>query len=177
MVIVSGHLAVEHEHPGRSSRRPVQKIQAEAHGDQHDDGHDHGSVRSYLTGFILSVILTAIPFAIVMAGGFESRFLTAAVVVGMAIVQILVADVSMSLDNVLAVAGAAHGHTTVLIVGLVLSIALMGLASTWIARVINRYPWIAWAGLLVILYVALKMIWEGWHEVQPEILAYVTAAL
>jgi cytochrome o ubiquinol oxidase subunit IV len=64
--------------------------QAEAHGDQHDDGHDHGSVRSYLTGFILSVILTAIPFAIVMAGGFESRFLTAAVVVGMAIVQILV---------------------------------------------------------------------------------------
>lgn len=64
--------------------------QAEAHGDQHDDGHDHGSVRSYLTGFILSVILTAIPFAIVMAGGFESRFLTAAVVVGIAIVQILV---------------------------------------------------------------------------------------
>ncbi|GHG14934.1 cytochrome o ubiquinol oxidase subunit IV [Paracoccus aerius] len=64
--------------------------QAEAHGDQHDDGHDHGSVRSYLTGFILSVILTAIPFAIVMAGGFESRFLTAVVVVGMAIVQILV---------------------------------------------------------------------------------------
>ena len=63
---------------------------AEAHGDHHDDGHDHGSVRSYLTGFILSVILTAIPFAIVMAGGFESRFLTAAVVVGMAIVQILV---------------------------------------------------------------------------------------
>ncbi len=64
--------------------------QAEAHGDQHDDGHDHGSVRSYLTGFILSVILTAIPFGIVMAGGFDSRFLTAAVVVGMAIVQILV---------------------------------------------------------------------------------------
>ena len=65
---------------------------------------------------------------------------------------------------VLAVAGAAHGHTTVLIVGLVLSIALMGLASTWIARVINRYPWIAWAGLLVILYVALKMIYEGSHQ-------------
>ena len=78
--------------------------------------------------------------------------------------QIVIADVSMSLDNVLAVAGAAHGHTTVLIVGLVLSIALMGLASTWIARVINRYPWIAWAGLLVILYVALKMIYEGSHQ-------------
>ena len=81
-----------------------------------------------------------------------------------AAMQIVIADVSMSLDNVLAVAGAAHGHTTVLIVGLVLSIALMGLASTWIARVINRYPWIAWAGLLVILYVALKMIYEGSHQ-------------
>ena len=64
--------------------------QAEAHGDQHDDGHDHGSVRSYMTGFVLSVILTAIPFAVVMSGGFESRLLTAAVVVGLAVVQILV---------------------------------------------------------------------------------------
>lgn len=63
---------------------------AEAHGDYHDDGHDHGSVRSYVTGFVLSVILTAIPFAVVMGGGFESRLLTAAVVVGLAVVQILV---------------------------------------------------------------------------------------
>lgn len=81
-----------------------------------------------------------------------------------AAMQIVIADVSMSLDNVLAVAGAAHGHFQVLIVGLVLSIALMGLASTWIARVINRFPWIAWAGMLVILYVALKMIYEGAHQ-------------
>lgn len=63
---------------------------AESHGDHHDDGHDHGSVRSYMTGFVLSVILTAIPFAVVMGGGFESRLLTMAVVVGMAVVQIVV---------------------------------------------------------------------------------------
>lgn len=63
---------------------------AESHGDPHDDGHDHGSFRSYMTGFVLSAILTAIPFAIVMGGGFESRLLTAAVVVGMAVAQILV---------------------------------------------------------------------------------------
>ena len=81
-----------------------------------------------------------------------------------AAMQIIVADVSMSLDNVLAVAGAAHGHPTVLIVGLLVSIALMGLASTYVARLLGRFPWIAWAGLLVILYVALKMIYEGWHQ-------------
>ncbi|WP_207102289.1 cytochrome o ubiquinol oxidase subunit IV [Paracoccus shandongensis] len=63
---------------------------AESHGNHHDDGHDHGSLRSYMTGFVLSVILTAIPFAVVMGGGFESRLLTAAVVVGLAVVQILV---------------------------------------------------------------------------------------
>ncbi len=79
--------------------------------------------------------------------------------------QIVVADVSMSLDNVLAVAGAAHDHPTVLIIGLVLSIALMGLASTFIARVIHRYRWIAFVGLAVILYVSLEMIYEGAREV------------
>ena len=63
---------------------------AEAHGDHHEDSQDHGSLRSYMTGFVLSVILTAIPFAVVMGGGFESRLLTAAVVVGLAVVQILV---------------------------------------------------------------------------------------
>lgn len=78
--------------------------------------------------------------------------------------QIVIADVSMSLDNVLAVAGAAHGHFQVLIIGLVLSIALMGLASTWIARIINKHRWIAWGGLLVILYVSAKMIYEGTHQ-------------
>ncbi|WP_246849727.1 TerC family protein [Rubellimicrobium arenae] len=91
--------------------------------------------------------------------------------------QIVVADVSMSLDNVLAVAGAARDHFTVLIIGLVLSIALMGLASTFIARLIGRYRWIAYVGLLIILYVALKMIWEGWHEVEADVLTFVSASL
>jgi YjbE family integral membrane protein len=84
--------------------------------------------------------------------------------------QIVIADVSMSLDNVLAVAGAAHGHPTVLIIGLILSIALMGLAATFIANLLNRHRWIAYVGLLIILYVALKMMWEGWHEVQPMVM-------
>ena len=81
--------------------------------------------------------------------------------------QIVVADVSMSLDNVLAVAGAAKDHPTVLIIGLALSIAMMGLAASYIASLLNKHRWIAYVGLLIILYVALKMMWEGWHEVQP----------
>lgn len=81
--------------------------------------------------------------------------------------QIVVADISMSLDNVLAVAGAAREHPTVLVFGLGLSIALMGLAASFIARLLGRYYWIAYVGLAIILYVALKMIWEGWHEVAP----------
>lgn len=84
--------------------------------------------------------------------------------------QIVIADISMSLDNVLAVAGAAREHPTVLIVGLVLSIALMGIAATFIARLLNKYRWIAYVGLLIIVYVALKMIWEGWHQVEPMVL-------
>lgn len=90
-----------------------------------------------------------------------------------AVVQIIVADVSMSLDNVLAVAGAAREHPSVLVIGLALSIALMGLAATFIARLLNRHRWIAYVGLLIIFYVSLKMIWEGWHEVQPWVLAYL----
>jgi YjbE family integral membrane protein len=82
-----------------------------------------------------------------------------------AAIQIVVADVSMSLDNVLAVAGAAREHPTVLVVGLVLSIALMGFAATFIARLLSRYPWIAYVGLAIILYVAASMIWEGGQEV------------
>ncbi len=81
--------------------------------------------------------------------------------------QIVVADVSMSLDNVLAVAGAAKDHPVVLVIGLGLSIALMGLAATFIAKLLNNHRWIAYVGLLIILYVAVKMMWEGWHEVQP----------
>jgi YjbE family integral membrane protein len=82
-----------------------------------------------------------------------------------AVWQIVVADVSMSLDNVLAVAGVAREHLWVLVVGLVLSIAFMGLAAALISRLLNRYPWIAYGGLIVILYVALRMIWDGAAEV------------
>jgi YjbE family integral membrane protein len=81
--------------------------------------------------------------------------------------QIVVADVSMSLDNVLAVAGAAKDHEVVLAIGLILSIAMMGLAASWIANLLNRHRWIAYLGLAIILFVALKMMWEGWHQVQP----------
>jgi YjbE family integral membrane protein len=82
------------------------------------------------------------------------------------VTQIIIADVSMSLDNVLAVAGAAREHPTVLIFGLALSIALMGFAASLIARLLSRYRWIAWIGLLIILYVALHMIWEGWLDIR-----------
>jgi YjbE family integral membrane protein len=80
---------------------------------------------------------------------------------------VAVADVSMSLDNVLAVAGAARDHPGIMIVGLVFAVALMGVAANVIAKYIERYRWIAYVGLLVILYVAGKMIWEGWHDVAP----------
>ena len=82
-----------------------------------------------------------------------------------AMMQIVLADLSMSLDNVLAVAGAAHGSTWVLTAGLVLSVALMGIAANLIARLLERQRWIAWIGLLIVLYVALTMIWHGAHEV------------
>ena len=90
--------------------------------------------------------------------------------------QIVVADVSMSLDNVLAVAGAAMDHPTVLVIGLALSIAMMGLAASWIAGLLNKHRWIAYIGLLIILYVALKMMWEGWHEVEPWLLEWWAGA-
>jgi len=80
---------------------------------------------------------------------------------------VAVADVSMSLDNVLAVAGAAREHPGIMIVGLVFAVALMGIAANVIAQYIERYRWIAYVGLAVILYVAGKMIWEGWHDVAP----------
>lgn len=82
-----------------------------------------------------------------------------------AMLQIILADVSMSLDNVLAVAGAAHGSTWVLTAGLLLSVALMGLAAGLIARLLEKHRWIAWIGLVIVLYVALTMIWHGGHEV------------
>ena len=86
--------------------------------------------------------------------------------------SVAIADVSMSLDNVLAVAGAAREHPGILIVGLIFAVALMGVAANIIAQYIERYRWIAWVGLAVIVYVAGKMIWEGFHEVQPHILAF-----
>jgi YjbE family integral membrane protein len=92
-----------------------------------------------------------------------------------AAMQIVIADVSMSLDNVLAVAGAAREHLTVLIIGLVLSIGLMGLAASFIARLLHRYRWIAYVGLLIILYVALDMIYRGILEVWPHINGAIAA--
>ncbi len=83
--------------------------------------------------------------------------------------QIVVADVSMSLDNVLAVAGAARDHPAALVFGLGLSIVLMGVAANVIARLLNRHRWIAYVGLAIILYVALDMIWRGFLEVQPHL--------
>lgn len=80
---------------------------------------------------------------------------------GQAALGVAMADVSMSLDNVLAVAGAARAQPEILVLGLVLSVALMGLAANLIAKYIEKYRWIAWAGLLTILLVAGKMIWEG----------------
>jgi YjbE family integral membrane protein len=87
--------------------------------------------------------------------------------------SVAVADISMSLDNVLGVAGAAKDHPGIMVVGLIFAVALMGLAANIIAQYIERYRWIAWVGLAVIVYVAGKMIWEGWHEVQPQVMAFL----
>lgn len=88
---------------------------------------------------------------------------------GQAVWQITLADVSMSLDNVLAVAGAAREHPMILIFGLALSIALMGLAANFIARILENHRWIAYVGLAIILYVALDMIYRGGMEVWPHL--------
>jgi YjbE family integral membrane protein len=87
--------------------------------------------------------------------------------------QIVIADVSMSLDNVLAVAGAAMKHPTVLVIGLALSIALMGFAASFVARLLHRYRWIAYIGLLIILYVAVNMFLEGAVQQFPEQFAFL----
>ena len=85
--------------------------------------------------------------------------------VGQAIFQIVLADVSMSLDNVLAVAGIAREHPGILVFGLALSVALMAFGAVYIARLLEKYHWIAYIGLLVILQVSLVMIWEGSQQV------------
>lgn len=82
--------------------------------------------------------------------------------------QIVVADVSMSLDNVLAIAGAAREHPVALFFGLGLSIVLMGVAASFIARLLNKHRWIAYIGLAIILYVAFDMIWRGFWEVEAQ---------
>ena len=84
---------------------------------------------------------------------------------GGALFRIILADLSMSLDNVLAVAGAARQDIAALVVGLVLSVVLMGAAATTVARLIERFRWIAWVGLAIVLYVALRMVWDGSGEV------------
>ncbi|HEY1072522.1 TerC family protein [Brevundimonas sp.] len=84
---------------------------------------------------------------------------------GAALIQIMIADLTMSLDNVLAVAGASHDHPWIMVFGLILSIALMGLAASFIAKLLNRYRWIAYIGLAIVLYVALHMIWDGGRSV------------
>jgi YjbE family integral membrane protein len=89
---------------------------------------------------------------------------------GQAVWQIVLADVSMSLDNVLAVAGAAREHVEALVFGLALSVVLMGFAASLIARLLDRQRWIAYVGLAIILYVALDMIWRGSQEVAPHLL-------
>jgi YjbE family integral membrane protein len=94
-----------------------------------------------------------------------------------AALQIVVADVSMSLDNVLAVAGAAREHPAVLVFGLALSIALMGLAANYIARMLQKHRWIAYVGLAIILYVAGEMIWRGAYEIRPVMSELVTTYL
>jgi YjbE family integral membrane protein len=82
-----------------------------------------------------------------------------------AVTQIIIADVSMSLDNVLAVAGAARDHFWALVFGLALSVVMMGIASAFIAKLLNRHKWIAWVGFVIILYVAIRMIYEGADQV------------
>jgi len=84
---------------------------------------------------------------------------------GAALLQIMIADVTMSLDNVLAVAGAAHEHPWIMVFGLVLSIGLMGVAATYIAKLLQKYRWIGYVGLVIVLYVALHMMWDGYRSV------------
>ena len=84
---------------------------------------------------------------------------------GQALLQILIADLTMSLDNVLAVAGAAREHPTVLVAGLLISITLMGVAASWIAKLLHRFRWLGYLGLAIVFWVSLHMLWEGSRNV------------
>jgi YjbE family integral membrane protein len=102
----------------------------------------------------------------VFAGNFGARATDAKTVTfSAALIQIVVADASMSLDNVLAVAGAAKGDMIVLVIGLTVAVAFMALMSAWIAKLLTRHAWISWIGLAIILYVAADMIWTGTYQI------------
>ncbi|MBF0423514.1 MAG: YjbE family putative metal transport protein [Magnetococcales bacterium] len=96
-------------------------------------------------------------------GSTESKSVTAAVW------QIAMADVSMSLDNVLAVAGAARDNPWILVAGLVIAVIMMAFAANYIAQLIHKQPWIAWIGLAIILYVAGDMVWRGYLQIFPDL--------
>jgi len=98
-------------------------------------------------------------------GGAPDSSIVPQMTFGAALLQIIVADVSMSLDNVLAVAGAAKGEIWVLAVGLTVAVGFMALLSAYIAKLLARYHWITWIGLAIVLYVAMEMIWTGSHQV------------
>jgi YjbE family integral membrane protein len=90
-----------------------------------------------------------------------------------AAIQITIADLSMSLDNVLVVAAIARDNPAVLFIGLTFSVMLMGLGANLVAKLVQRYHWIAWIGLVIILYVASKMVWDGWHDPHHGVAPYV----
>jgi YjbE family integral membrane protein len=92
------------------------------------------------------------------------------------VIQIILADISMSLDNVLAVAGAARGRIWILVAGLVLSVVLMGVAADLLARLLQKQRWIAWLGLAIVAYVAVVMIFDGWRDVWPHVRGWVKAS-
>jgi YjbE family integral membrane protein len=98
-------------------------------------------------------------------GGHGASMMATGATLRRAVLQIVLADVSMSLDNVLAVSGAAIGHLDVLVIGLLLSVALMGTVANFIAKLLERYRWISYFGLAIVLYVAITMIWHGGHQV------------
>lgn len=101
--------------------------------------------------------------------GAQRRSTAKAKTMGQALIQILIADLTMSLDNILAVAGAAREHPAVLVVGLLLSITLIGLAANWIAGLLRRFRWLGYAGLAIVLWVAAHMIWEGARDVSTHL--------
>jgi YjbE family integral membrane protein len=100
-----------------------------------------------------------------LRGGEAGHVVAAPVSLRSAMWRIIIADISMSLDNVLGVAGAARGHPMLLAAGLVVSVGLMGVAAAAVARIMARFPALAWVGIGIVLYVALGMIWEGGHQV------------